>query len=42
MRTIVVTFTVLYNDGGEDEAEAAVAAVRRMRLRAVPLKHSAL
>lgn len=42
MRTVVVTFTVLYNDGGEDDAEAAVAAVRRMKLRPVPLKHSAL
>jgi len=42
MRMIVVTFTVLYNDGAEDDAEAAVAAVRGMKLRPVPLKHSAL
>jgi hypothetical protein len=40
MRGIVVTFTVLYNDGAEHDAEAAVAAVRGMKLRSVPLKHS--
>lgn len=32
MRTIVVVFTVLYNDGAEKDADAAVAAVRDMKL----------
>jgi hypothetical protein len=30
----VVTFTVLYNDDGKHEAEAALDVVRRMQLRA--------
>lgn len=42
LRSIIVTFTVLYNDGAERDAEDALSAVRALKLRAVPQGQSAL
>ena len=42
MRSIIVTFTVLYDDGAEQDADDALSAVRSMKLRAVPERQSAL
>ena len=41
MRTVVVIFSVFYNDGAEKEAQAALEAVRGMKLGNPAQKHSA-